>query len=131
MHIASAWGRALIGARAAYGAAAILAPKATVRLLMLRPDAAPDHGQSYVVRMLGTRECFLAAAQAGLAGTPANAAAAWRLGMAVDAIDTVSVWLAHRDGRANTPALFAYTAAGVVATIIGYLAAEAAANDCH
>lgn len=128
MHIASTGGRALIGARAAYGAAAILAPKTTVRLLMLHPDATPDHGQIYIVRMLGTRECFLAAAQAGLASKSVNTAAAWRLGMAVDTIDTVSLWFARRDGRANTPALLAYTLAGVAATIIGYLAAEAAEN---
>ena len=117
-------GDVLVGARFAYGLTCVLAPKVLVRILMLRPDATPDHGQDYIVRLTGTRELFLAAVQAGLGGTSSSRAATLRLGMVVDAGDVAALWLAGCRGRAKRAAVIAYTAAGLASVVAAHLAAK-------
>lgn len=117
-------GQVLVGARFAYGIACLVAPRVLVRALMLRPDTTPEHGQDYIVRLCGTRETFLAAVQAGLGGTSATKAAAFRLGMAVDAADVGALWLSRSRDRGNTLPLVAYTAAGLASIAAGHFAAR-------
>ena len=112
--------RLLNGARAAFGITAIVAPGVIVRVLGLRPEDNADH--AYVLRIWGTRETFVAAMSAGVCGSSSAAPVALRLGMAVDTVDVMSLWLAYRSGRARPVALTVLSVLGVAAVGLGYLA---------
>ena len=113
-------GRLLNGARAAFGITAIVAPGVIVRVLGLRPEDNADH--AYVLRIWGTREAFVAAMSAGVCGSASAAPVALRLGMAVDTVDLMSLWLARRNGRARPVALTVLSVLGAAAVGLGYLA---------
>lgn len=56
-------GGGLFAARGAFGVTAIVAPRAIVRLLGLRPEDNADY--AYVLRLWGTREAFVTVMSAG------------------------------------------------------------------
>ena len=114
-------GRVLNVARAAFGITAIGAPGVIVRVLGLRPEDNADH--AYVLRIWGTRETFVAAMSAGVCGSSSATPVALRLGMAVDAVDMVSLWFAYRSGRARPAALTVLSVLGAAAVGMGYMAA--------
>ena len=114
-------GRVLNAARAAFGITAIAAPGVIVRVLGLRPEDNFDH--VYVLRIWGTRETFVAAMSAGVCGSSSAAPVALRLGMAVDTIDMISLWLAYRSGRTRPAALVVLSVLGAAAVGMGYMAA--------
>ena len=117
----AAAGRVLNGARAAFGITAIAAPGVIVRVLGLRPEDNADH--AYILRLWGTRETFVAAMSAGVCGSSSAAPVALRLGMAVDTVDMISLWLAYRSGRARPAALTVLSVLGAAAVGMGYMAA--------
>ncbi len=111
----------LNGTRAAFGITAVVAPGAIVRVLGLRPENNTDH--AYILRIWGSCETFVAAMSAGVWGSSSAAPVALRLGMAVDTLDVMSLWLAYRSGRARPLALTALSLLGAAAVGLGYLAA--------
>lgn len=119
-------GQVLNVSRAAFGLTAIAAPGVIVRVLGLRPEDNADY--AYLVRLFGTRETFVAAMSAGAGGRSGNTGA-FRLGMAVDTVDMVSLCLAYRSGRARPAALAVLSALGVAAVGMGSMAAAAASRD--
>ena len=120
-------GRVLNAGRAAFGVTAIAAPGLIVRALGLRPEDNADH--AYVLRLWGTRETFVAAMSAGVCGSSSAAPAALRLGMAVDTVDMISLWLAYRSGRARPASLAVLWALGAAAVGMGYMAAADARRN--
>jgi hypothetical protein len=114
-------GRVLNTARAAFGIAALAAPGVIVRILGLRPEDNADH--AYILRLWGTRETFVAAMSAGAWGSSSAKPVALRLGMAVDAVDMVSLWVAYRSGRARPAALTVLSVLGATAVGMGHMAA--------
>jgi hypothetical protein len=120
-------GKGLIAARAALGVTAIAAPRVIVRVLGLRPEANADY--AYLLRIFGTREVFVAAMSAGVGGSSASTLMALRLGMAVDSVDMMALWLAYRSGRAHPAALTVLTVLGVAAVGMGYLASADARRN--
>ena len=117
--------KALFAARAGFGVSALVAPRLVVRLLGLRPEDNADY--AYILRIWGTREAFVALMSAGAGGTSTSTVTALRLGMVVDSVDMVSLWLAHRSGRVHPAALAFLGGAGAAAVGMGYLAA----TDAH
>ena len=113
-------GKVLNVARAAFGVTAIVAPGLTLRVLGLRLEDNVDH--AYVLRIWGTRETFVAAMSAGVCGSSSAAPVALRLGMAVDTVDMISLWVAYRSGRARPAALAVLWALGAAAVGMGYMA---------
>ena len=55
-------------------------------------------------------------------GSSSAAPVALRLGMAVDTVDLMSLWLAYRSGRARPVALTVLSVLGAAAVGLGYLA---------
>ena len=64
---------------------------------------------------------------AGVCGSSSAAPVALRLGMAVDTVDMISLWLAYRSGRARPAALTVLSVLGAAAVGMGYMAAA----DAH
>lgn len=116
----SAAGKVLNVARAAFGITAIAAPGVIIRVLGLRPEDNADH--AYILRIWGTRETFVAAMSAGVGESASAAPVALRLGMAVDTVDMLSLWLAARGGRARPVPLAVLSVLGAAAVGLGYMA---------
>jgi hypothetical protein len=111
----TATGRALLAARTALGASALVAPRLAGRAFFLDPDENPQ--LPVVGRMWGIRNLSLAAGM--YAATGSNRTQWWRLQPAVDALDFAAIVAEFRRGAVPGPAAALMAATALAASVLG------------
>ena len=112
--------------RGVFGIAALIKPRLMFPAVRLCADDNTDG--AYTFRIFGSRESFVALAEAGAFGKQ-SLPSVMRASAAVDAADTVSYILAYRDGRVDKLSTALFTVVGIAAVALNVYAATEPANQ--
>lgn len=112
-------GLALAGGRLAVGTLSVAKPDTALTLFGVDPSANNDG--AFVLRLFASRELFAGALGLGVAG-PDVAKAAFKWGMAIDAIDAAASVIALKEGRMKAASALPMAGVALGAVALGYLA---------
>lgn len=117
----TATGRALLGARTAFGVFTALVPRLTGKAFLLDPADNPQ--LPVIARMWGVRNLSLAAGMYGATG--ASRGRWWRLQPVIDTLDFVVILTEWRRDAVPGPAAGLMAGTALLATALGSLSAAA------